>query len=456
MASSIEVGTLGMIAAAPGVRHNADGTTAISGEVVIVIAQDKLGTEGQVANVLVRGVPPAALQVRPDVHVVAGRPPRPGTDEVMIGRNLRGKYTGMDLEQSFDLKKNRPVKVVGVFEAGGSSFESEVWADVDTARSSFGRDGLVSSVTVRLDSASKFDAFKATMESDKRLGLEALTESGYYEKQSKQTSMFIMITGIIIVVFFSFGAMIGAVITMQAAVSQRQREIGTLRALGFSRFSILISFLPNRPYSRSRAACSASSAPSCMSFVKLSMMNFATWQEVTFSFDPNPGVLLISPLLRRGDGRRRRLLPRPARRPRLPHRSHAQLTPARLHPRQSPEDPGSPHAPARPRLKSVPMALAAPPPPSRSLRARKPLTESITTETVLELVPGAAPREAEQANLAALRATSPCADPGAAERLAGRIPPVWKGRVTVRFVIGKDGRVDGNVTVVYPIMFEPG
>jgi putative ABC transport system permease protein len=294
MASSLEVNTLGLIGAAPGVKRLPDGTTALSGEVVIVIAQDKLGTDGQVANVLVRGVPPAALQVRPEVKVIAGRPPRPGTDEVMIGRSLRGKYTGMELEQSFDLKKNRPVKVVGVFEAGGSSFESEVWADVDTARSSFGRDGLVSSVTVRLDSASKFDAFKATMESDKRLGLEALTETGYYEKQSKATSMFITITGIIIVVFFSFGAIIGAVITMQAAVSQRQREIGTLRALGFSRFAILISFLLESTVLALAGGVLGIIGALCMSFVKLSMMNFATWQEVTFSFDPNPAVLVIS------------------------------------------------------------------------------------------------------------------------------------------------------------------
>ena len=294
LASSLEVSTLGLIGAAPGVKRLADGTTAISGEVVIVIAQDKVGTNGQVANVLVRGVPPTALQVRPEVKIVAGHPPRPGTDEVMIGKNLRGKYAGMELEQSFDLKKNRPVKVVGVFEAGGSSFESEVWADVDTARSSFGRDGLVSSVTVRLDSASKFDAFKATMESDKRLGLEALTESGYYEKQSKATSMFITITGVIIVVFFSFGAIIGAVITMQAAVSQRQREIGTLRALGFSRFAILTSFLLESTVLALGGGVLGIVGALCMSFVKLSMMNFATWQEVTFSFDPNPMVLAIS------------------------------------------------------------------------------------------------------------------------------------------------------------------
>jgi putative ABC transport system permease protein len=294
MASSLEVSTLGMIGAAPGVKRGTGGTAVISGEVVIVIAQDKLGTDGQVSNVLVRGVPPAALEVRSEIRVVAGRPPRPGTDEVMVGKGLRGKYAGMDLEGSFDLKKNRPVKVVGIFEAGGSSFESEVWADVDTCRSSFGRDGLVSSVTVRLDSPAKFDAFKATMESDKRLGLEAMTEVDYYEKQSAGTALFIKIMGAVIVFFLSLGAMIGALITMLAAVSQRQREVGTLRALGFSRFSILSSFILESAVLALVGGVLGVLGALCMSFVKLSMMNFATWQEVTFSFDPNPSVIVGS------------------------------------------------------------------------------------------------------------------------------------------------------------------
>jgi putative ABC transport system permease protein len=294
MASSLEVSTLGMIGAAPGVKRGTGGTAVISGEVVIVIAQDKLGTDGQVSNVLVRGVPPTALEVRSEIRVVAGRPPKPGTDEVMVGKGLRGKYAGMDLDGSFDLKKNRPVKVVGIFEAGGSSFESEVWADVDTCRSSFGRDGLVSSVTVRLDSPAKFDAFKATMESDKRLGLEALTEVDYYEKQSAGTALFIKIMGAVIVFFLSLGAMIGALITMLAAVSQRQREVGTLRALGFSRFSILSSFILESAVLALVGGVLGVLGALCMSFVKLSMMNFATWQEVTFSFDPNPNVILGS------------------------------------------------------------------------------------------------------------------------------------------------------------------
>jgi putative ABC transport system permease protein len=285
--------TLNIVAAAPGVKRSNTGAALASGEVVVVIAQDKLGGEaGQISNILVRGVPEIALQVRPDIRVIDGRPPRPGTDEVMIGKGIRGNFRGMDLGQSFDLKKNRPVKVVGVFEAGGSSFESEVWADVDTARSSFGREGLANSVTVRLDSPAKFEAFKATMESDKQLGLQAMTEAKYYQKQAQGTAIFINIMGIVIVFFLSIGAMIGALITMQAAVAQRQREIGTLRALGFSRFAILASFLMESSLLALIGGAVGVLAAFGMSFVKISMMNFATWQEVNFSFDPNPGLLI--------------------------------------------------------------------------------------------------------------------------------------------------------------------
>jgi putative ABC transport system permease protein len=295
MASSIEVKSIGLIAAAPGVKRNAAGRTLASGEVVVVIAQDRLGgAEGQISNVLVRGVPDVATEVRPEIKLVDGRPPQPGTDEVMIGKGLVGRFRGMEIGESFDLKKNRPVKVVGVFSAGGSSFESEVWADVDTARSSFGREGVVQSVTVQLESASKFDGFKATMEGDKQLGLETMTEAAYYEKQSNGTALFIKIMGTIIVFFLALGGIIGALITMHAAVAQRSREIGTLRALGFSRLSILVSFLLESAVLATAGSVVGVIAALALSTVKISMMNFATWQEVVFSFDPNPALLVIA------------------------------------------------------------------------------------------------------------------------------------------------------------------
>src|SRR5690606_7119639 len=151
-----------------------------------------------------------------------------------------------------------------------------------------------SSVTVRLDSPSRYEAFKAIMETDKQLGLEAFREKDYYEKQSQGTSIFVWALGIVITIFFSIGAMIGATITMNAAVAQRQREIGTLRALGFSRTSILFSFLLEAVVLASIGGLCGLFSAFLLSFAEVSMMNFATFQEVTFGFDPNPLLLAIA------------------------------------------------------------------------------------------------------------------------------------------------------------------
>src|SRR5262249_20529816 len=207
-----------------------------------VILLDKVGTD-EFSNVQVRGIPDQALQFRKNVHLVAGRAAKPGTDEVIIGKGIRGRFKGVELGQSFELRKNRPVQVVGVFEDGGSSFESEVWGDQNTVRTAFGREGLVSSARVRLESPSKFEGFKASLETNRQLNLEAMTEGQYYDKQSNGLRIFITALGLIIAFFFAIDAVIGAMITMYAAISNRQREIGTLRALGFSKFSIVSSFL---------------------------------------------------------------------------------------------------------------------------------------------------------------------------------------------------------------------
>lgn len=294
LASSIEVRTVSLVLAAAGVKKTNEGAPVGAGELVVVITMAKRGTEGQVSNVQVRGISDNVLTLRPDVKIVEGRAPTPGTDEVMVGRGIAGRFEGVELGKSFELKKNRPVKVVGIFDAGGSSFESEIWADIDTVRSSFGREGLVSSVTVRLDSPSRYEAFKAIMETDKQLGLEAFREKDYYEKQSQGTSIFVWALGIVITIFFSIGAMIGATITMNAAVAQRQREIGTLRALGFSRTSILFSFLLEAVVLASIGGICGLFSAFLLSFAEVSMMNFATFQEVTFGFDPNPLLLAIA------------------------------------------------------------------------------------------------------------------------------------------------------------------
>jgi putative ABC transport system permease protein len=227
------------------------------------------------------------LKFRSQATLIAGRAPQPGTDEVIVGRGIRGRFKGVELGQSFELKKNRQVSVVGVFEDSGSSFESEIWADLNTVRTAFGREGLVSSVRVRLETPTKFDGFKASIEQNRQLGLEAQREGEYYEKQSQGLSIFITALGSVIAFFFFIGAVIGATITMYASVSNRQREIGTLRALGFSRRSIILSFLFESVLLALAGGFLGALASMALGFVKFSMMNFQSWSEIVIAFEPN-------------------------------------------------------------------------------------------------------------------------------------------------------------------------
>jgi putative ABC transport system permease protein len=266
------------------------------GEILVVILMDKLGTNG-VSNVTVRGVPETVFEFRNSAKIIEGRAAKPGSDEVVVGSGIRGRFKGLELGQSFDIKKNRPVKVVGVFADDGSSFESEVWADIHTVRTAFGREGYVSSVRVRLDAASKFDAFKALVEQNRQLGLAVQREADYYEKQSEATSIFLTIMGTMIAVLFSIGAMIGATITMNAQVANRQREIGTLRALGFSRRSILTSFLLESIVLATIGGLVGAAASLGLSFVKITMLNAGTWSEIAFTFEPTPAIIIRSMVL---------------------------------------------------------------------------------------------------------------------------------------------------------------
>ncbi len=296
LSSNVENRAVGVILSTSGVRM--DGQTPLGGpEVVVVLSMEKAGTGGQITNVQVRGVTAMSYRLRSELKIVEGRAAAPGTDEVVVGKGLAGRFPALEIGKTFDLKKNRPVTVVGVFDAGGSGFDSEVWADLDTLRATFGRNGVASSVIVQLESAAAYDGFKAAVEHDKQLGLEPFRENEYYEKQSEGTSLFVTAMGVVVTFFFSLGAMIGATITMYAAVAQRRREIGTLQALGFSRFAIMMSFVFESTALALIGGAFGAVASLAMGFVKLSMMNFATFQEITFSFDPSAGVVIGSALV---------------------------------------------------------------------------------------------------------------------------------------------------------------
>jgi putative ABC transport system permease protein len=293
LGSALDVAAVNTIKGGPGVKRDEAGQPLAVGEVVVVGTLEKLGAAGD-ANVQMRGVSAESKRFRPKMRIVDGRPAKPGSDEVVVGARIRGRFRGTELGQTFDLRKNRPVTVVGVFTDDGSSYESEVWVDVDTLRAGYGREGGVSSVRVKLDSPAAFDLFKAAMEGEKQYGYIALREKEYLEKQSQGTSLFIGVMGTLISIFFAMGAMIGATITMYAAVANRQREIGTLRALGFSQGSILLSFLLEAVFLSLLGGAIGALLSLGMGFVHFSMINFASFSEIVFGFEPTPGIILTS------------------------------------------------------------------------------------------------------------------------------------------------------------------
>ncbi|MBX7078217.1 MAG: FtsX-like permease family protein [Nannocystaceae bacterium] len=294
MPSSIEDATVALIKGAPGVKKDASGKPEVIAESVVVLFQDLLNGAGK-SNATLRGVPlDDIVAFRPEVKLVEGKMAAAGSDEVIVGAKLVDRFANMTLGSTLELRKNRAVKVVGIFEAGGSSFESEVWGDLDYVRQSFGREGVVSSVRARLDNAAVFDGFSTAIESDKRLGLASLREPEYYRKQSENTSIFIMAMGTIIAVFFSIGAMIGGMITMYGSVAHRKREIGVLRALGFSRLAIMASFLFESVLLALLGGAIGTAASLAMGLVRFSMLNFTTFSEIVFQFHPTPEILVRS------------------------------------------------------------------------------------------------------------------------------------------------------------------
>lgn len=291
LSSGIEIPSVGLILASKEVKRRADGSPDGVGEVVVVITTDKIGTEG-VSNVQIRGVPEDVFAFRPNVKLIEGRKARPGADECVIGRAIRGRFKGVDLGQSFELRKNRNLKVVGIFEAAGASYESEVWADVEAVRGAFGREGIVQSVRARLVSEASFESLKRSLEGNRQLGVSVERERKYYEDQSQGTSKFLTAMGSAVSFFFAIGAMIGAMITMYSAVANRKREIGVLRALGFSKLSIMSSFLIESMLLALIGGALGAAASMGMSVVRFSMVNFQSWSEMVFTFQPTVEIVV--------------------------------------------------------------------------------------------------------------------------------------------------------------------
>lgn len=262
-----------------------------SKESVVLIAQPKRAT-GVVSNVTVRGLSPEGVALRPQVRIAAGRMFRPGSTEVVTGRSIAERFAGTGLGERLRFG-GRDWLVVGVFDSGGSGFDSEIWGDVDQMMQSFRRQAY-SSVIARLSDPAGFDALKQRLEADPRLTVDVKRERQFYEEQSAALSGFISILGLTLSVIFSIGAMIGAMITMYAAVAGRTGEIGALRALGFRRRAILAAFLAEALLLAVLGWVFGLAAASLMQLVHISTMNWQSFGELAFSFTLTPKIVLQS------------------------------------------------------------------------------------------------------------------------------------------------------------------
>jgi putative ABC transport system permease protein len=273
----------------PQVARGPDGRPLSSPELVTIIALPRQ-TDDQPANVPVRGVGPRAFDVRDTLTFVEGRRFTPGTREINAGKLAVGRFKGLTLGS--DVKfGSASWKVVGVFTADDASFESEVWGDVDLMMPAFQRIGY-QSMTVKLADASMFDSFKATVDGDPRLYLTAQREQDYYYEQSRAMTTVIRVFGTFVTLILSIGAVFGAMNTMYAAVAYRTREIGTLRALGFSRVRIVSAFL-----AESIALALVGGVIGCLLALPVHGLstgttNFSSFSEVAFKFKITPGLLL--------------------------------------------------------------------------------------------------------------------------------------------------------------------
>jgi ABC-type antimicrobial peptide transport system permease subunit len=269
------------------------GKPVASPELFVIQQLDRKGSGGP-ANVAFRGFTRDGYELlrKDTLKLVAGRLPQPGTSEVMLGIGTVDRYEGAALGQSIN-KARRQWPVVGVFSASGSAFESEIWGDADQIAQAMNRSGY-SSMTVRLRSRADLAQLKGVVDADPQYNLEAKREDTYFEENSGQLARFILVLGSVIAVFFAFGATLGAMITMYAQVASRLREVGTLRALGFRRHTVLISFLIESLILSFAGAAAGCLLASFLGRASFTTINFGNFTETRFLLHFSPAVAVWS------------------------------------------------------------------------------------------------------------------------------------------------------------------
>jgi putative ABC transport system permease protein len=312
--STIDPRTAREIATLAGVARDPKGKPLCSTEFVTILAkprrapkanplaslfaragEEAKSADGGTTNVIVRGLDPIGRALRPAFAIVQGRDLTPGLNEAITSRRMAKRFQNMAIGEVFEINQVG-FKIVGYFQAGGSAAESELWTDLRDLTGARRTPDAVSCVNLRArDSAAKADLIR-TIQEDEQFNLKVVDEKRYFEDQMT-ASIAIKVVGYFIAAFLTVGAMFAAANTMYAAVASRSREIGMLRALGFPRRSILISFVLE-----SILLCLVGGLIGClatMPFHGLSTgtLNWATFSEITFSFRFSPAVLVRGVLL---------------------------------------------------------------------------------------------------------------------------------------------------------------
>jgi putative ABC transport system permease protein len=289
--SGVSIDSVKVIQDAPGIARGSEGPL-VSPESVLM-APIPLRSTGSDANVMFRGVSPNVLAIRQNVKIIEGRMFRHGLTEIVVGKNAKTTYSGLSLGSNLKLGSAN-WQVVGIFDAGGSAFDSEIWGDPHLINGAYNRsDTFSQSVTVHLTSPAALQQLKDSLTRDPRLNVDVTREIDYYAKQSTRMTTLITRLGGFVALIMAIGAVFGALNTMYSAVAERGREIATMRALGFTTFNVLVSFLFEALLISLIGGILGCAAVLPLNGLTTSTMNFQTFSNLAFAFKITFDLLLM-------------------------------------------------------------------------------------------------------------------------------------------------------------------
>lgn len=295
MMGGITLDSIKVLQDAPGIARDSNGAPVITQDVVGVIPVPLISTDSD-ANVQVRGVSPNVLDVRKFVKIVQGRMFQAGLDELVVGKNAAKTYQGLTVGNKIDFAGGH-WQVVGVFDAGGSAFDSEIWCDSQIFNQVLKRPAnIFQSATVHLASPATFQEFKDAVTTDPRMNVDVYREIDYYAKQSTAMTRLITVLGGLVAFIMAIGAIFGALNTMYSAVAERGREIATMRAVGFSTSNVILSFLFEALLISFLGGIIGCLAVLPLNGLTTSTMNWQTFSNVAFAFKITFDLLLLGVL----------------------------------------------------------------------------------------------------------------------------------------------------------------